>query len=558
MLLIIFFNPGISKSQTLPVGTPVLEDYYRRAQLLGKLDPNISFTVRPLYSSKSLNANNIFDPDSALEKRRDGNFNGIYRFWGKFGKIQLLPFTWENQYTTYHPYSINDGVMIPARGYQTSIEAGIYAKLGPLSFQLRPEVVYAENRTFPDFFKDQPDYIRAAWYSHLNYIDFPERFGDNIYKKFFLGQSSILLTVGPLSLGLSTENLWWGPGMRNSLMMSNTAPGFEHITFNTVRPIKTFIGSFEGQLIGGRLENSGFAPFDTTFEYSGNKVYAPKRNDWRYINGFVLSYQPKYFKGFFAGLTRTFIVYHNDMGDRIKDYLPIITPIDKKANYGEGESSVPGDQRASAFIRWVWGKEHAELYCEFLREDHAYDSRDMFLEPDHTHAYLFGFQKLMPLKREGQYLQVNLELTQLAQTGTNPERPTGSIYLHYAGISQGYTNRGQLLGAGIGPGSNMQSLQISWLKAYNRLGIQVERYVHNYDFYTSVVKDIRANWVDFSISALGEWNYKNLVFSGSLNVIRCYNYDFLYRPDASNPPSFWDPGKDVYNCQGKVSVMYRF
>ena len=43
-------------------------------------------------------------------------------------------------------------------------------------------------------------------------------------------------------------------------MMSNHAEGFKHITFNTIKPIKTFIGNFEWQVITGRLENSGFTP----------------------------------------------------------------------------------------------------------------------------------------------------------------------------------------------------------------------------------------------------------------------------------------------------------
>jgi hypothetical protein len=502
--------------------------------------------------------NNIFDPDSSLQRSRGKSLDGISRFWGKFGMIQLLPITWENQYSTHHPYSLNDGAMIPVRGYQTLFSTGIYAKFGPLNIQLKPEIVYAENRSFQGFYKEQLDYIRAAWYSNFNYIDLPEKFGDGAYRKIYPGQSNINLTVGHLSLGLSTENLWWGPGIHNSLMMSNTAPGFTHITFNTVKPFKTWIGSFEGQLIGGRLENSGFAPFDTTLEISGNKIYIPKRNDWRYINGVVLSYQPRLVKGAFLGITRTFIFYNNDMGNRFKDYLPVITPIDKKSTFGEGEGNGAGDQRASAFIRWVWLKEHAELYGEFFKEDHAYDFRDMFLEPDHTHAYLFGIQKLVPLNKRDQYIQINFELSQLAQTGTNPERPAGSIYLHYAGISQGYTNQGQILGAGIGPGSNIQSLKISWNKHLKSLGILIERNVHDYDFYTSVIKDIRANWVDFNSTAFIEWDYRNLIFTASAGVIRNYNYQFLFQPESSTPSNFWDPGKDVYNYEGKIRVMYRF
>ncbi|WP_404877454.1 capsule assembly Wzi family protein, partial [Klebsiella pneumoniae] len=56
-----------------------------------------------------------------------------------------------------------------------------------------------------------------------------------------------------LSVGISSENLWWGPGIYNSLLMSNNAPGFWHLTFNSRKPLKTPIGDFEWQLIGGKL-----------------------------------------------------------------------------------------------------------------------------------------------------------------------------------------------------------------------------------------------------------------------------------------------------------------
>ena len=85
-------------------------------------------------------------------------------------------------------------------------------------------------------------------------------------------------------------------------MLSNHASGFKHITFNTIKPIKTLIGDFEWQLISGRLENSGFTPPRTDFEYAGTKIYVPKINqngetdDWRYLQAIVISYSPKFFK----------------------------------------------------------------------------------------------------------------------------------------------------------------------------------------------------------------------------------------------------------------------
>jgi hypothetical protein len=561
ILVALFILPAsvILKAQTVPVGTPVIEESYRRLQLLGEIDSAISFTVRPLNLSFSTKTDNPYDPLSTLEEEGWSKSGGIFRFADDKGRIQLLPIIWLQQYNTHHPYSLNDGAMIPARGYQTMISGGLFAKFGPLNVQLRPEYVYAENKDFQGFFAEQPDEVWAEYYVLQNIIDLPEKFGDEPYNKIFWGQSSARLNYGAFSLGLSTENLWWGPGIRNSLVMGNSAPGFFHFTLNTVRPAKTFIGSFEGQIICGKLENSGYFPPDTSHTYNGVKLYQPKRDEWRYINGMVISYHPKWVPGLFLGLTRTHIAYYVDMGNTFKDYFPILTPFTKEKNYGENESSYPSDQRLSLFARWIWSKAKAEIYTEYFREDHAFDIRDIILEAEHTHAYLFGFQKIIALKRfTNNFLQFNLELTKIEQTTTNPERPSKYLYGHYAYVYHGYTNKGQLLGAAIGPGSNLQSASISWVKGLKSIGIGLERYVHNNDFHNAIIKDPRANWVDVGITSFGDWNWKNLLFSAKLQFINSYNYQHYYQPVFKSENSYWVSGKNTFNFQAQLSTSFRF
>jgi hypothetical protein len=560
ILILTALLPSRIAAQSLPVGTPVLEEAYRRAQLLGQADSNVSFMVRPIFPSICFKQKSVFDPYGKTPDKHGQSTDGTLLFGKGKGVVQLLPISWQQQFNTHHPYSLNDGAMIPARGYQTIISGGIFTKFGPLSIQLYPEYVYAENKDFQGFYKEQSDAVWAGYYNVYNNIDLPEKFGNAPYQQLSWGQSSVRLTVGPLSLGLSNENLWWGPGIRNSFIQTNTAPGFKHFTFNTVRPIKTFLGAFEGQLICGRLENSGFAPPDTNRTYYGGaKLYNRKRTDWRYVNAVVVSYHPKWVPGLFLGVSRNFISYYKDMGNKVTDFLPVITPVAKKANYGENESPYPNDQRASVFVRWVWQKEQAEIYWEFGREDHSFDLRDFLVQPDHDHGYLFGVRKLFTLnKQKGQYIQVNAELTQLSLTSTNPERPEGEIYLHYAGVPQGYTNQGQLLGAGIGPGSNMQILGVHWVYSLKSIGIQVERYVHDNNFQINTIRDTRANWVDFSTAAIAAWDYGHFLFSFKFEVIRSYNYQYLYRPIARTPPFYWDPGRDIYNYQGNLGVSYRF
>jgi len=552
------FSISVS-AQSLSVGTPALEDYYRRAQLLGKIDSSFSFTSRPFFPQDALKLANIFDPESTLQKGRWGKWDGTVNFGGSKGSIKVLPATILMRYSRPVPISMNDGIMIPAKGFQPLVSAGVYVKYGPLSVQFQPEYLYAQNLNFGGFPQEHNNYSWQVYYSIYNFIDLPERFGEGPYQKASWGQSSVRLTFGAVSFGLSNENLWWGPGMWNTLLMTNSAPGFKHLTLNTVRPIKTPIGSFEGQLVGGRLNNSGFTPPILERDGLGYQWYTPKIDDWRYFNGVVLSYQPKWVPGLFFGAARAFYMYHQNMGNRISSYLPVFIPLSKKVSVGqEDQETFEKDQLASLFIRWLLPKEHFEIYFEYGREDHAYDLRDLYLDIEHTRAYNLGFRKLVPLRNKpDQFIQVNLEVTHLEANNHRRVGGSSSWYTHWS-IAQGYTNTGQILGAGIGPGSNMQTVNISWVKGLKMIGLQFERFVHNKDFQYRALLDVRYNWVDFLGSLVAEWDYKNFIFTAKLDGIVSYSYQFLYEPIPSDPPFFWDPAKNIYSVQALLGVMYRF
>jgi len=556
------------RAQSLPVGTPVLEDAFRRAQLLGLVDSSYSFCARPFFPETTTKFKDKFDPFNDLDKNRFIGFDGLIKFDKDKGLIKLLPVTWINQYNSKHPEGLNDGAMIPSRGYQTMISGGLYAQYGALSIQLRPEIVSAENLDYEGFpHRTDPAVDAHLWYemyySNFNRIDLPERFGDKSYKRIFWGQSSIRLTNGPISLGISTENLWWGPGMRNALVMTNNAPGFVHFTLNTVKPIRTYIGSFEGQFIAGRLNNSGFFPPDTTLNYNGGpQFYQAKPTDWRYINGIVISYQPKWVPGLFLGATRTFQVYEKDMGKslgdmNIGDIFPVFTTFDQ-GKYQDGVMAArKRDQLMSIFMRWVWLKANGEIYAEYGRKDYFWNIQDLEVEPSYSGAYILGFRKLMPfLSRKNEYIQINLELTQLAMSPTTTNRNGTSWYLSDI-VKAGYTNDGQLLGAGIGPGSNSQSLNVSWVKGLKQIGLQLERFVHNNDYQHFPIGDIRNHWVDLSAMLHADWDYKNLVVSATSGFVNSLNYEWLF--DAPPPPDFtWLKGTDVFNFHGQLNIMYRF
>lgn len=541
----ILFASGLLIAQTLPVGLPVIEDLYRREQLQGGNDSLVSFTIRPLFTGNALND----ESGVVSENNRFWKFNGQIPFAGNKGILRILPLSWQFQSNSNLPYDWNDGAMIPSRGFQTQTTFGAFASYGPLSIQIKPEYVEAENLEFEGFPSEQYEVVWAKYYdNYYNVSDITERYGEDRFSKLFWGQSSIRLNFDPISVGLSSENLWWGPGRRNSLLMSNNAPGFKHITLNTTRPVQTKIGSFEAQMIAGRLENSGVLPPQINRVFQGRSLYKPKRDDWRYLSGLVFTYQPKWVPGLFIGSSRVSQMYNQDAGSSPADFIPLLQPFENK------NANLKRDRYSTVFFRWIWKESGTEIYGEYGHQGRK-KIIDLLKSPETNAAYLLGISKQIPLKnRSGEYIQTSLEFTELQQTSVPLE---GGWYTNSL-IRQGYTHRGQVLGAGIGPGSNLQSLDISWYKGLKHIGVQFERYVHNNDFYYQMFidpPDFRKHYVDMSGSAFADWDYRNLVFSAKFSMVRSLNYGYVL---YNRPNEYFVTGLDRLNYQVKFGLMYRF
>ena len=308
LLLILATNIQISsEAQSQTSNVQLYDDVARDMQLNGKVNQLLSFCVHPLYNVSLLSIDSVYrhQQNNTAANYFDSNNNSK--------NIFLLPLELKQQFNSHHPYGWNDGSMIPAKGYQTQLSFGLLLKKGIVSLQLRPEIVFAQNQDFPGFSSHQSDSIwRSYYYTVLNKIDAPELLSSGPYFKIFPGQSSLRFNYHKLSFGFSTENLWWGPGVRNSLLMSSNAPGFPHLSYNSLQPVNSPIGSFEWQLISGKLQSSNMFP-DTSRKFNGQYLYQPKPNGDRYLNGVVVAWQPKWTKGLFVGFSRVFYEYMSDV-----------------------------------------------------------------------------------------------------------------------------------------------------------------------------------------------------------------------------------------------------
>jgi hypothetical protein len=535
-------------SQSLPVGSAIgVEDYYRIAQLKGAADTNVSMTVRPIFP---------FLLDTNLKK---SILFHLYRpIETNDPKLQfgLLPASLLIQENTSNPYGWNDGPMIPAKGTQALYSFGLYLHYGMLTVQVKPELVSAVNSDFSTFNPNQYDVIFARYYDIYNNVDLPVRFGTKPYSKIYWGQSSIRFNYKSFSFGVSSENLWWGPGIYNSLLMSNTAPGFLHLTLNTIKPAKTPIGSFEGQLIAGKLTNSGFPPLEPDHYYFGENLDIPKPDNWRYLAGIVVTWQPKWVPGLFIGYDQASQTYSNQLSG-LRDYLPLFSPI--KSVTATDQSINAQDQLNSVFMRWIWTPEQFEFYFDWGHYNSAQDITQSLLAPQQSRAYIVGLRKLLPFKRStaGNIL-LGFEATQMQGTSLSQDQSGNEWYVS-RGIRQGYTNNGQELGAGIGPGGNLQTLEVSWVNGLKKIGIQLSRYEHDNDFYYYAFSDSQnysEHWVDLTLGLTGRWDYKGFVFNAALTAIRSLNYQWALRQNGDDPN--FQNQLTTYNFQVKAGVSYNF
>ena len=449
--------------------------------------------------------------------------------------------------------------MIPNRGYQQLISFGFHAELGPLSIQFKPEGVYAENRNFEGFPDSHYGSIWSRRYSLWNYIDMPERFGENAYKKSLFGQSSIRLNYSGLSLGLSSENIWWGPSIRNSIMMSNQAQGFNHITFNTTRPLKTFIGNFEWQVVTGRLEGSGFRPPVPGQTVGISNYYNPKKDDWRFYQGLTLSYSPKWVDGLSLGVIR-WIQTYGEFATKNRDYFPVFDGLFRKNDkYGlfDGSLELERDQAAGIFGRWVWQDAKAEIYGELNYNDAKYNLRDLMLDSDHARAYTVGFNKVFKKNQASKIYKVSYERTMMQQTSSRLLRNAGSWYLH-SSVRHGYTNNGEVLGAGIGPGSNSQYFELSMIDKLDKYGVAFEVIDQDNDFFIGAfeeAQDFRRYWKDFNVHFSFQKKIKN--YWGHINVVYSRSLNYQWELEDFTEP-YYHAGTDVNNLHVNFNLTYHF
>lgn len=539
-------------SQNLNTGFPVLDEYLRRERVKGTIGSENSFQLRPI------NFQTIKDSSEAILNVRE-ILTGIQLKsqnridWG------ILPLMSSSEFNTNRPYGWGNKGLTPGVGFQTYLSTGFYASVGFLEVQFQPEFTFSENRSYQGYERNSRRSINRDRFFYWNDGDNPELFPGN-ETRFWWGQSRVQVNVGGFALVASTENIWWGPGQFNSLIFSDNAEGFPHLSLQTNRPVKTFMGNFEGQIIMGRLENSFIEPSQ---DPSLNEQFFQEfDDDWRYLNGITITYSPVFLPNLFVGFNRTFQQYNESKGNEFSDWFPIFEFFQKERFFENGNTvifdSEGQDQQVSVNFRYVVPKALFEIYADYGRRDHAFNWREFILNPEHARAYQFGFQKLFKAGRPTQFIQLRGEITHQQESVNRYIRYRGldgNQTWHTHSLARGFVNYGQTLGVGTGVGSNVQTLEVSLVENFDKMGLLFERLENHQDFFYRAYgqNNEKRPWVDLSLGLLFDKKWDRFLLSSRAQFI--YSQNYQYNSEGLSTGDFPN-GQKLLSFFGRLNLIY--
>ena len=439
---------------------------------------------------------------------------------------------WFNSYNTAAPYGQNDGALWQGRGYNSALTAGVRLEGYGFELTFKPQVSFSQNMAFdtnPDVYPNPYSY---SFYSNtagnVVYlpIDLVQRYGDSAFWNFDWGDSEIRWTWHSLTFGFGTQNPWLGPAYLNPMLGSNNAGGYLKFDagLRKTEVILPFlgwnIGYIEGRIWVGQLEESNY--FDNNPD-----------NNKRMLTAMSASYNPSFIPGLTIGLNRIFMTSWKPAN--FIYLIQLFSP--KHLNTITGVNGDGADQKFSLFAEWNFQKVGFTIYGEFGCDDFSMDAE---ANPFHTAIYTVGAKQNIPLPF-GLKGEINLEWNNFEMS------QDFQMQWHYLGfyghgsLTQGYTQNGQILGAGSGYFGNSQLIQfkIYYPKGYTAL--KYHRYCPNNNaVYCQSVRSEADITEPFSNSGpIGTRWYSNFetyfifgiesdyFITHNLNVNASYNYIFI-------------------------------
>ncbi len=326
-----------------------------------------------------------------------------------------------------------EGPAWSGRGLNAQLQWGVTGRFWRFRYQIAPVAFVNQNAGFavaPSLFPlSDPRWPRQ--------IDLQQRFGTGSYGRVDLGETSLQLDLPVLLVSVSNQVQRWGPGRSYALILSPNGGGFPHVTLATPHPISLAIGTFQFRYLAGSLSQSSF------------NLYSSDHPN-RLATAFTGSFIPYGIDGLEVGAIKWSEMWMPSQVTWSQLSRPFIGGFNRNFGTGTENLNIPGENgMASAYFRWNVPRAGVEIFGEIYREDFAGDFRTFLAKPDDLASYMFGVQYAVVRTSSkfqifrGELVNSQLSHQERGQRGFVSSEPP---YLH-AGVAQGHTLRGQLLGA---------------------------------------------------------------------------------------------------------------
>ena len=452
-------------------------------------------TERPTLNYRTLSDSQWNLPQDANHVWSDNNLGTTFTLWQKenpgenwFLKginqnllMKVYGPKWFNSFNTASPYGQNDGALWQGKGYNTSLTAGIRFEFYGIEATIKPNVNFSQNLGFELMTSNYDSEFGYIWgYAKNKGIDKPQRFGDKPFWTFDLGDTEIRYTWKNFTIGFGNQSIWLGPAYINPILHSNNAASYPKLdlglrkTTIKIPGLNWNIGDIETRIWTGYLSESQYFDNDES-------------NNHNMIHGFTFAYSPSFVKGLTLFANRIALVKWK------WENLKYILPLNQNTHIGETDAGE--DQKMSFGFNWAFPQVGFELYTEIGLDDFVPDGfpKGYIRYPLHTLAYTAGLKKTFNINQEKQIFgELHLEINNSEMSQDFQFQWPYNFGFHHQ-ITQGYTNKGQLLGTGYGYGGNMQYLDFSVLYPKGKSTFTIARWNPDNNYLYSKAINAKAN-----------------------------------------------------------------
>lgn len=487
------------------------EEYYDFLSLTGAAErPTLNYRTLSDSEWQVTDENHLWKDNNLGTKRTLYESDSTETNWFTAGidrsvKLKLYGPEWFNSYNTKAPYGQNDGALWQGKGYNTSLTAG--ARLEAFGFEatFKPQVSWSQNREF--------DYMPGVYGSEYSYfwkgnIDLVQRYGDSSFWTFDWGDTEIRYSWNNFTVGFGFQSPWLGPAWLNPMLGSNNAGTYPKFDIG-LRKTKIYmpytnwyLGEIEGRAWLGYLTESDYFDNDST-------------NDHRQLTGFSVAYSPSILPELTLSINKISLARWDEKSAKYLNPL-----------YDSNEVE---DQKVSFGADLLFPTVGFEVYGELGIDD--YNGRG-FADPFHTMIYTVGTIKELTFIKKVTKSKLESELIfEWSNFGMSQDFQLEWKYMGYYShslISQGYTQNGQIIGAGSGYFGNSQYIA---LRTYFSKG-NVTLFLHYNRPDTNYIDNIGLDtkydeWKDTYKGSHEQWGLYKSIRTCGINIQYFFTNKFL-------------------------------